>query len=174
MAEMWRRTRAVAANDALRVGARVTARGLRRATHLNGEKGTLTRMQGDRWGVIFDGKSEPKALLPKHLKTTQLCHFQPCHMPPTDTERAVAYLIYVGQSMTTMRPDVRARVELAWQFMRDGRVSSTKCVDSCVGNGNVNFAELYRLFDDENDRVKTFKEYFLSGLCARCQKRVFG
>lgn len=66
--EAWSRVRAVLDDQPLRVGARVVTRGLKDVRY-NGLKGTLTRRQGSRWGVIFDDSCETRAVRPESLAT---------------------------------------------------------------------------------------------------------
>ena len=58
-------------SEPLRIGARFVVSGLKKATHLNGKKVTITRKQGSRWGVIFDEHLNAKAVRPINLKVDE-------------------------------------------------------------------------------------------------------
>ena len=64
--EIWNRVQAILDDEPLRVGSRIMASGLRTMRY-NDLRGTLLKRQGQRWGVIFDGAREPKALKPENF-----------------------------------------------------------------------------------------------------------
>ena len=79
--------------NTLRVGCRVYAVGLQKAVELNGQKGTVTRQQGGRWGVLFDSGAS-KAVLPANLRTKprSIAHAEPCASLTTEDEQAMTGL----------------------------------------------------------------------------------
>ena len=170
--EMHQRMMAVHGNEPLRVGARVVAHGLKNETY-NGLKGTVTRKQGERRGVYFDGHGDtPKALKPSNLDPIlpiNCCCLQ-CVQEPSDLEQAMSSLICAAQSLdSTHDPSVRARLDLAWKFLGAGRVTHPKCAASaCLGSGCVDIVSLH-CPPDVSDHLKKCRGYFLTGLSADCQ-----
>jgi len=181
-------------SDPYRVGARVLAEGLKKAAEFNGQKATVTRKQGQRYGVIFDQGLHCKAVRAANLRPLALVtrtHPQqlPTLDPVAEEVRAVALL---NQAIAPLmmgdyprRPDIVHRVQAVLhgcklQAMECGGPSA---VDGpgmaalkpllrqrrCSGDGTVDFLAMARRGDPT-----TFREWVISGLCLKCQDRIFG
>ena len=137
--EIWNRIQTILEDKLLRVGCRVVASGLRR-TQYNDLRGTLLRRQGQRWGVIFDGVREPKALRPENLDVAPLpaWRFHPLPMPPTGED-------YVR---------------------RDGPTSVQERCEICPDGG---FEEL-AVDASEPGRVERYRRHLLHRGCTHCQQ----
>ncbi len=136
--EIWNRAQAILDNEPLRVGSRVVASGLRTERY-NNLRGTLLKRQGQRWGVIFDGAREPKALRPENLDVAlpPAWRFLPFPTPPIGKE-------YVRRNGLTRAPE---RCEIC--------------------PGVVNFGE-FDDAASEPKRVESYRRYLLRGECAHC------
>ena len=183
-------------SEPLRIGARFVVSGLKKATHLNGKKVTITRKQGSRWGVIFDEHLNAKAVRPINLKVDEAplehnVHGAQRRAPGLGTVRAIALLLKACETLmkdgTVQRPDIHGRIEMAMH----GAVKPIKCGApdipdksggphaqliknakqgfKCCGDGHVDFDAMAA----EADNVLCLKEWLLSGLCLACQKHIF-
>ena len=194
-AEIWDRCMRLKPGT-LRIGCRVLAAGLIKAPHLNGQPGTITCTQGQRWGVIFDSGIS-KAVLPANLRC------KPAASSDTNLQ------IEVAQAMNSLRlatdwveaqPDMQTRREIAHRMKLARRVLSGECppmkcaephelpeeeaadeyerslmklksMVRCHGNGSVNFLAMVQTSQERNGEA--MKEWLVSGLCAECQKKTF-
>ena len=196
-AEIWRRFTCVKP-DTLRIGSRVYGVGLRKAVELNGQKGTITRREGKRWGIIFDKDNTPKALLPANLRAKPVIP-QPSPRPHMSAEQAMHLLreatdwIEAQPTAHLPPPSIRRRIHMARQKL-EGGACHVKCGESpeigqgyeadeydmaplktmkCQGNGSVDFCEFGRALMGRKGgemMVLPFIDWLLSGLCAACQE----
>ena len=195
-AEIWRRFTCMKP-DTLRIGSRVYGVGLRKAVELNGQKGTITRREGKRWGILFDKNNTPKALLPANLRAKPE-NPQPSPHPHMSAEQTMHLLREAtdwieAQPNAPLRHDIQRRIRLARQVLVGG-ACPVKCGEpleiepgyetdeydmtplktmKCQGNGSVNFSEFGRaLMGREGGDMMVFPyiDWLLSGLCAACQE----
>ena len=195
-AEIWRRFTCVKP-DTLRIGSRVYGVGLRKAVELNGLKGTITRREGKRWGILFDKDSTPKALLPVNLRTKPEIP-QPSPCPHISAEQTMHLLREAtdwieAQPTTHFRHDRPHRIRLARQVL-EGDTRPVKCGEpleiepgyetdkydmaplktmKCQGDGSVDFCEFGRALMGRKGgdmMVLPFIDWLLSGRCAACQE----
>ena len=129
-AEIWCRFTSLKPNT-LRIGSRVYGVGLSKTVELNGQKGTVTRRKGKRWGVLFDrDDTTPKALLPANLRGKPEIP-QPNPHPHMSAEQIVHLLREAtdwieAQPTTHLRHDIHQRIRLARQVI-EGDTRPVKC-----------------------------------------------
>ena len=197
--EIWRRFMHLKP-DTLRIGSQVVATGLTKASHLNGQLGTITRVQGPRFGVIFDSGTS-NAVLPANLHCkSQLAACCETGMK-IDMAQAMQCLQNATEWMevqpgTQSRREILHRIELAHRVL-GGECPPIKCAEPhelpeegadeyermlmkmkslmrCHGSGTVNFLALGQMEEQGSGGPRqAYKEWLLSGLCAVCQKKTF-
>jgi hypothetical protein len=171
-AEIWLRLTSMKPY-AFRIGSRVYGVGLKKAVELNGQKGTITRRKGKRWGVLFDrDDTTPKALLPANLRAKPEIP-QPSPRPHLSAEQTMHLLREAtdwieAQPTTHLRHDIHERIRLARQVL-EGDTCPVKCGEpldiapgyatdeydmtplekkqtmNCQGNGRVEFCGFGRV-----------------------------
>ena len=179
-----------------RVGARVIVLGLRKATHLNGQKATVTRKQGQRIGVIFDVDPYARAVRAANLKPLGPAprqEHQPSRAPAaTAEERAAALFLHACESLAQEegfvgRSDIAYRIEAVclherFHSMECGEpktaadsgahvemIMALQHTRRCFGNGKVDLVEMAACGGD----LLPMREWLLSGMCLACQKQLF-
>ena len=186
--------------DTLRIGSRIFAAGLTKASHLNGQSGTITCAQGQRFGVIFDSGTS-KAVLPANLR----CKPQLATCSETNMKIEIAQAMeslqiaadwMEAQPGTQSRREILHRITLARKVLA-GECPPIKCAEPhelpeegadeyerllmkmksmmrCHGSGTVNFLALGQMEQQgSGGPIQAYKEWLLSGLCAVCQKTTF-
>ena len=157
----------------LRVGVPVFAHGLIRSPGLNECVGVLNKKQGIRWAVHFVNGS--RGLLRENnleVYSTMLQNKQ-----AVINQLATILMKLTG---TYLRFDVAVRAEFAKYCVQNRCLQKLKCCAWCVGDGWVDLYELYHgnidhlpPVDQAAEQALRFKEFFLSGLCQKCQQNVF-
>ena len=129
-AEIWLRFTSMKPYT-FRIGSRVYGVGLKKTVELNGQKGTITRRKGKRWGVLFDrDDTAPKALLPANLRAKPEIP-QPSPRPHLSAEQTMHLLREAtdwieAQPTTHLRHDIHERIRLARQVL-EGDACPVKC-----------------------------------------------
>ena len=169
---------------------------------MNGEKGTITCAQGQRWGIIFDN-GVSKAVLPANLR----CKPQLAHRTDTDMHIEIAEAMMRLQIATRWmeaQPNIQHRREITNRIMLAREVLAgegrqvIKCAEPlelaetdadeyervlmkmkkmmrCQGSGTVSFLAMGRITPrrEGDPQTQPFVEWLVSGLCAECQKETF-
>ena len=189
--------------NTLRIGSRICAIGLAKASHLNGLKGTIACAQGERWGILFDNDVS-KAVLPQNLRLKP----QPATHTDTDMQIETAQAMMRLQLATywmESQPGVQGRREIAYRIKLAHQVLACegrlviKCAEPrelpddgadaydvllmkmknimrCHGSGTVDFLAMSRMsprHDEGDPQTQPFVEWLVSGLCAECQEKTF-